>query len=82
MLVQFEPFLVKLFPPYRDGGRKENIFCGNDTLSNFAAIIMHEKKVFDTDPTLQDLANDIFLTRSIASIRDLMHYGICIKATR
>ena len=63
MLVQFEPLLVKFFPPHRDGGRQGNIICGNDTLSNVAAMISHERDTFRIDPTLQDLAKTIFSAR-------------------
>jgi Putative amidoligase enzyme len=76
MLVQFEPLLVKFFPPHRDGGRLGNIICANDTRSNLAAVIESEKKNYGTkDPTLQNLAGTIFLASSVSTLKKAMHYS-------
>ena len=75
MLVQFEPVLVKLFPPHRDGGRPGNIICANDTRSNLAGIINWEKETYGkNNPSLRDLAISIFNTQSIAALRLRMHH--------
>ncbi len=75
MLVQFEPLLVRFFPPYRDGGRPGNIICENDTRSNLAGILRWETETYGrANPTLQDIATTIFKTTSIAALRVRMHH--------
>ena len=78
IMLQYEKLIIKLFPRHRNGSHPENILrglCREDTKSNQQRARLYMISMGDSyKPNMEDLAKDVFSTRSITDLCVVMQF--------